>query len=103
MLTSAGYDGVLKRWDARGGTAAAGKGLVGEWKGHRGGGEGGGIMAFVQGAGEAVVTAGELNVQETLSDLVYTNISLTHTVPCARYRFLATTYNTTPKTRIKQV
>jgi ribosome assembly protein SQT1 len=62
LLTSAGYDGVLKRWDARGGTAAAGKGLVGEWKGHRGGGEGGGIMAFVQGAGEAVVTAGDDHV-----------------------------------------
>ncbi|KAG9388888.1 Ribosome biogenesis protein Sqt1 [Pyrenophora tritici-repentis] len=59
LLTSAGYDGVLKRWDTRGGTAAAGKGLVGEWKGHRGGGEGGGIMAFVQGNGEAVVTAGD--------------------------------------------
>jgi WD40 repeat protein len=59
LLTSVGYDGVLKRWDARGGTAAAGRGLVGEWKGHRGGGEGGGIMAFVQGDGEAVVTAGD--------------------------------------------
>ncbi|KAK1917944.1 hypothetical protein P3342_000662 [Pyrenophora teres f. teres] len=59
LLTSAGYDGVLRRWDTRGGTAAAGKGLVGEWKGHRGGGEGGGIMAFVQGNGEAVVTAGD--------------------------------------------
>ncbi|KAL6710432.1 60S ribosomal subunit assembly or modification protein [Coniothyrium glycines] len=62
LLTSAGYDGVLRRWDTRGGTAAAGKGLVGEWKGHRGGGEGGGIMAFVQGAGEAVVTAGDDHV-----------------------------------------
>jgi ribosome assembly protein SQT1 len=62
LLTSVGYDGVLKRWDARGGTAAAGKGLVGEWKGHRGGGEGGGIMDFVQGDGEAVVTAGDDHV-----------------------------------------
>ncbi|KAH9861462.1 hypothetical protein J1614_011209 [Plenodomus biglobosus] len=62
LLTSAGYDGVLKRWDTRGGTAAAGRGLVGEWKGHRGGGEGGGIMAFVQGNGEAVVTAGDDHV-----------------------------------------
>lgn len=62
LLTSAGYDGVLRRWDARGGTAAAAKGLVGEWKGHRGGGEGGGIMSFVQGSGEAVVTAGDDHV-----------------------------------------
>jgi ribosome assembly protein SQT1 len=62
LLTSVGYDGVLRRWDARGGTAAAGKGLVGEWKGHRGGGEGGGIMGFVQGNGEAVVTAGDDHV-----------------------------------------
>ncbi|KAF2264133.1 ribosome biogenesis protein Sqt1 [Lojkania enalia] len=59
LLTSAGYDGVVRRWDARGGTAAAAKGLVGEWKGHRGGGEGGGIMGFVQGEGSAVVTAGD--------------------------------------------
>lgn len=62
LLTSAGFDGVLKRWDTRGGTAAASKGLVGEWRGHRGGGEGGGIMAFVQGNGEAVVTAGDDHV-----------------------------------------
>jgi WD40 repeat protein len=62
LLTSAGYDGVLRRWDTRGGTAAAGRGLAGEWKGHRGGGEGGGIMDFVQGSGEAVVTAGDDHV-----------------------------------------
>lgn len=60
LLTSAGYDGVIRRWDARGGTAAAAKGLVGEWKGHRGGGEGGGIMGFVQGGdGSKVITAGD--------------------------------------------
>ncbi|KAJ4352048.1 60S ribosomal subunit assembly or modification protein [Didymosphaeria variabile] len=60
LLTSVGYDGVLRRWDARGGTAAAAKGLVGEWKGHRGGGEGGGIMGFVQGGdGSKVITAGD--------------------------------------------
>lgn len=60
LLTSVGYDGVLRRWDARGGTAAAAKGLIGEWKGHRGGGEGGGIMGFVQGGdGSRVVTAGD--------------------------------------------
>jgi ribosome assembly protein SQT1 len=59
LLTSVGYDGVVRRWDARGGTAAAGKGLMGEWRGHRGGGEGGGIMGFVQGDGEAVITGGD--------------------------------------------
>lgn len=59
LLRSVGYDGVLRSWDTRGGTAAAGKGLVGEWKGHRGGGEGGGIMGFVQGTGERVITAGD--------------------------------------------
>ncbi|ORY17230.1 hypothetical protein BCR34DRAFT_671304 [Clohesyomyces aquaticus] len=62
LLTSCGYDGVVRRWDARGGTAAAAKGLVGEWKGHRGGGEGGGIMGFVQGDGNFVVTAGDDSV-----------------------------------------
>lgn len=59
LLTSCGNDGVVRRWDARGGTAAANRGLVGEWRGHRGGGEGGGVMGFVQGAGERVVTAGD--------------------------------------------
>ncbi|KAF1922802.1 WD40 repeat-like protein [Didymella exigua CBS 183.55] len=59
LLTSAGFDGVVRRWDARGGTTAANRGLVGEWKGHRGGGEGGGVLAFVQGGGEVVVTAGD--------------------------------------------
>jgi ribosome assembly protein SQT1 len=62
LLRSVGYDGVLRSWDTRGGTAAAGKGLVGEWKGHRGGGEGGGIMGFVQGDGSRVVTAGDDHV-----------------------------------------
>jgi ribosome assembly protein SQT1 len=61
ILTSAGNDGVVRRWDVRGGTAAAAQGLKGEWKGHRGGGEGGGIMGFVQGfgGGSRVVTAGD--------------------------------------------
>jgi ribosome assembly protein SQT1 len=62
LLTSAGFDGVVRRWDARGGTTAANKGLVGEWKGHRGGGEGGGVMGFVQGGGEVVITAGDDHV-----------------------------------------
>ena len=39
LLTSVGFDGVVRRWDARGGTAAAAKGLVAEWKGHRGSAE----------------------------------------------------------------
>jgi len=60
LLTSCGNDGVVRRWDARGGTAAAGLGIAGEWKGHRGGGEGGGVLGFVQGGGgRAIVTAGD--------------------------------------------
>jgi len=59
LLTSCGNDGVVRRWDTRGGTTAAGQGLKGEWRGHRGGGEGGGILGFVQGKGERVVTAGD--------------------------------------------
>ncbi|KAJ9625509.1 60S ribosomal subunit assembly or modification protein [Taxawa tesnikishii (nom. ined.)] len=60
LLTSCGNDGVIRRWDVRGGTAAAAQGFVGEWRGHRGGGEGGGILGFVQGGGgKAVVTAGD--------------------------------------------
>lgn len=60
LLTSAGNDGVVRRWDVRGGTAAAAQGFAGEWRGHRGGGEGGGILAFVQGQdGSRIVTAGD--------------------------------------------
>ena len=60
LLTTCGNDGVVRRWDVRGGTTAAAKGLVGEWKGHRGGGEGGGILGFVQaGTGKRIVTAGD--------------------------------------------
>lgn len=64
LLTSCGMDGVVRRWDLRGatpGTAAdAGAGLVKEWRGHRGDGEGGGVLGFVQGeTGERVVTAGD--------------------------------------------
>ncbi|MCJ1340029.1 hypothetical protein MMC09_005323 [Bachmanniomyces sp. S44760] len=58
LLTSCGMDGVVKRWDTRGGTAASGQGLVREWRGHRGEGEGGGVLGFVQGGGR-VVTAGD--------------------------------------------
>lgn len=60
LLTSAGMDGVVRRWDTRGGTTAAGQGFVKEWKGHRGEGEGGGVLGFVQGGGGGtVVTAGD--------------------------------------------
>ena len=80
LLTSCGLDGILRRWDLRGATvsqqaaaaaAAAGgpggaappTGLVKEWKGHRGGGEGGGILGFVQDpTGERVYTAGDDSV-----------------------------------------
>lgn len=58
-LTSCGMDGVVRRWDTRGGTAASGQGLVGEWRGHRGDGEGGGVLGFVMGAGGRIVTAGD--------------------------------------------
>jgi len=60
ILTSAGMDGVIRRWDVRGGTTAAGQGFIQEWQGHRGGGEGGGILGFVQGGGGGrIVTAGD--------------------------------------------
>lgn len=60
ILTSAGMDGVVRRWDVRGGTTAAGQGFIKEWQGHRGGGEGGGILGFVQGGGgNRIITAGD--------------------------------------------
>ena len=60
LLTSCGLDGVVRRWDSRGGTAASGQGLVEEWRGHRGEGEGGGVLGFVQGGGgKRIVTAGD--------------------------------------------
>ncbi|KAL0937234.1 WD domain-containing protein [Colletotrichum truncatum] len=56
LLTSCGMDGVVRRWDLR----AQDAGLVKEWRGHRGDGEGGGVLGFVQGeTGERVVTAGD--------------------------------------------
>ena len=58
LLTSSGMDGVVRRWDARGGTAAPGQGLVGEWRGHRGDGEGGGVLGFTQ-SKDRIVTAGD--------------------------------------------
>ncbi|KAI9929839.1 hypothetical protein ASPWEDRAFT_269690 [Aspergillus wentii DTO 134E9] len=66
LLTSVGMDGVVRRWDARGGTTAAGFGLLKEWSGHAGlleneeGEQSGGIMGFVQGFdGKRIVTAGD--------------------------------------------
>lgn len=59
LLLSCGMDGVVRKWDTRGGTAASRMGLVGEWKGHRGEGEGGGVLGFVQGEGGRIVTAGD--------------------------------------------
>jgi len=61
VLTSCGNDGVVRRWDTRGGTAAARQGFLGEWKGHRGAGEGGGVLGFIQRGygGRWIVTAGD--------------------------------------------
>ncbi|OAL69862.1 60S ribosome biogenesis protein Sqt1 [Trichophyton violaceum] len=67
LLTSVGMDGVVKRWDTRGGTVAAGHGLLKEWRGHVGvseneeGEQSGGILDFVQGdkEGRRIVTAGD--------------------------------------------
>ncbi|KAI9726233.1 MAG: hypothetical protein M1834_009088 [Cirrosporium novae-zelandiae] len=77
VLTSVGYDGVVRRWETRGGMmgasgsgsgSASGSGaggLMGEWKGHPPvdeEGQGGGILGFVQGGGERIVTAGNEGV-----------------------------------------
>ncbi|KAF2103758.1 ribosome assembly protein SQT1 [Rhizodiscina lignyota] len=59
LLTSCGNDGVVRVWDTRGGTAAAGQGFLRQWQGHRGGGEGGGVLGFVQDGSGRVVTAGD--------------------------------------------
>ncbi|CAK7236220.1 60S ribosomal subunit assembly or modification protein [Sporothrix curviconia] len=63
LLTSCGMDGVVRRWDLRKNVVPdkpGDNGLVKEWRGHRGDGEGGGVLGFVQGdTGERVVTAGD--------------------------------------------
>ncbi|KAI0204192.1 WD40-repeat-containing domain protein [Astrocystis sublimbata] len=60
LLTSCGMDGVVRRWDIRGAAGASTESMVKEWKGHRGDGEGGGVLGFVQGStGERIVTAGD--------------------------------------------
>lgn len=67
LLTSCGMDGVVRQFDTRGGTTASGQGLVKEWRGHRGGGEGGGVLGFVQEAGR-VVTAGDDGISLVFED-----------------------------------
>lgn len=73
LFTSVGIDGVTKRWDARGGTAAAQLGFLKEWKGHLGlieNGEGeqsGGILGFVQ-TPSRIVTAGDDGVSLVFED-----------------------------------
>ena len=80
FLTSCGMDGVVRRWYCRGsatttatatpavggsgvGAGAMGQqrqqGLMQEWRGHRGEGEGGGVLGFVLMGGGKVVTAGD--------------------------------------------
>lgn len=66
LLTSCGMDGVVRRWNLQGATPsqhlpnAAVAGLEKEWRGHRGDGEGGGVLGFVQGVdGKQIVTAGD--------------------------------------------
>ncbi|WEW56513.1 60S ribosomal subunit assembly or modification protein [Emydomyces testavorans] len=67
LLTSVGMDGVVRRWDTRGGTAAASYGLLKEWRGHAGiteneeGEQSGGVLGFVHGdqGGRRIVTAGD--------------------------------------------
>lgn len=67
LLTSVGLDGVVRRWDTRGGTAAANYGMLNEWRGHlevsvnEEGEQSGGILGFVQGnqGGKRIVTAGD--------------------------------------------
>ncbi|KAI1823767.1 WD40-repeat-containing domain protein [Xylaria intraflava] len=60
LLTSCGMDGVVRRWDVRGAAGGMTESMVKEWRGHRGDGEGGGVLGFVQGStGERIVTAGD--------------------------------------------
>lgn len=66
LLTTCGMDGVVRRWNLQGATPsqhvpnAAVAGLEKEWRGHRGDGEGGGVLGFVQGVdGKTIVTAGD--------------------------------------------
>ncbi|MCJ1470216.1 hypothetical protein MMC07_008861 [Pseudocyphellaria aurata] len=67
LLTSCGMDGVVRRWDTRGGTAATAHGLAGQWRGHRGEGERGGVLGFIQ-SGRRIVTAGDDAVSMVFED-----------------------------------
>lgn len=58
VLISAGMDGVVRAWNTQGGTAVANHGFMAEFRGHRGEGEGGGVLGFVENDGR-VVTAGD--------------------------------------------
>ena len=63
ILTSCGNDGVVRRWDTRGGASnsaasATSQGSLHDWRGHQGRGEGGGVLDFVQ-RGHHIVTAGD--------------------------------------------
>ncbi|KAI9812297.1 MAG: hypothetical protein M1827_004746 [Pycnora praestabilis] len=58
LLTSAGMDGVVRRWDLKGDSRDSKP--PEEWRGHRGDGEGGGVLGFVQGGdGGRIITAGD--------------------------------------------
>lgn len=66
LLTSCGMDGVVRRWNLQGASPtqhlpnSTAAGLEKEWRGHRGDGEGGGVLGFVQGLdGKRIVTAGD--------------------------------------------
>ncbi|KAI9884068.1 MAG: hypothetical protein M1823_004158 [Watsoniomyces obsoletus] len=62
LLTSAGMDGVVRRWITQGmpSSPVAGQGMTREWKGHRGEEDGGGVLDFVQDSrGERIITAGD--------------------------------------------
>lgn len=67
LLTSCGMDGVVRRWDTRGSTAVSGQGLLVQWRGHRGEGERGGVLGFVQ-SGRRIVTAGDDAVSLVFED-----------------------------------
>ncbi|KAI1343495.1 WD40 repeat-like protein [Xylariaceae sp. FL0016] len=63
LFTSCGMDGAVRRWDVRGAAGTKESSMTKEWKGHRGDGEGGGVLGFVQGnTGERIITAGDDSV-----------------------------------------
>jgi hypothetical protein len=52
-------DEVLTTWNTRDGTGMANSGFVREGKGHRGDGDGSGVLGFIQGGGTRIATAGD--------------------------------------------